>query len=168
MTEHITVADGEVLTVSATAGSYGTVFQELPPNGQWTVSAKSPLNLGPGRYRIETVLGTVRHSVDSRTVAALNATLPRLTAAAKLGADVVAYASAKDPRPMLSDKFKRLAERSKAVPETLGKRADLAFERLDAAETRANNGLDRIEKVASDAENAAAVVEDAANQLSNT
>lgn len=68
---------------------------------------------------------------------------------------------------MLSDKFKRLAERSKAVPETLGKRADLAFERLDAAETRANNGLDRIEKVASDAENAAAVVEDAANQLTN-
>lgn len=165
MTIPVIVAPGEVLTVTADAGSYGTVFQDMPQTGQWTVSAKSPLNLGPGRYRIETVIGSIRHSVDSRAVAALNATLPRATEMVR--SQAIITKAIIEGRPMLSDKFKRLAERSKAVPEALGQRADRAFERLDAAETRANNGLDRIEKVASDAENAAAVVEDAANQLTN-
>lgn len=165
MPASVTVAPGEVLTVTADAGSYGTVFQELPPHGQWTVSAKSPLNLGPGRYRIETVIGSIRHSVDSRAVAALNATLPRATELIR--SQAIITKAIVEGRPMLSDKFKRLAERSKAVPEALAQRADRAFERLDAAETRAINGLDRIEKSVTDAEDAAAVVEDAANQLTN-
>jgi hypothetical protein len=86
--DHIVVADGEVLTVTADAGSYGTVFQLTGGVGQWTVSAKSPLNLGPGRYRIETVKGSISHTVASRAVAALTATLPRATEIVSAAANI--------------------------------------------------------------------------------
>lgn len=153
----VTVADGDVLTVSADVGSYGTVFG---PNGQWTVSAKSPLNLGPGHYQIETVVGTVRHEIQTRAVAALAATLPRATEIVSTAANIAGAI-------VLSDKFKRLAERSKAVPAALAKRADALEARWDAVEQRGEKAFAGHEAVAADAESAAAAAEDALNQLTN-
>jgi hypothetical protein len=152
----LTVADGDVLTVTADAGSYGTVFG---PNGQWNVGAKSPLRVGPGHYRIETVIGTVRHSLDSQAVAALKATLPRAT-------EIVGAAANIAGAIMLQDKFKRLAERAKAVPAKLGERADAALARLDAVEAR-SVVFDKLDAIATDAEQSVAVAEDALNQLTN-
>lgn len=152
----LTVADGDVLTVTADAGSYGTVFG---PNGQWTVSAKSPLNLPPGHYRIETVIGSISHSVSSRAVAALEATLPRAT-------EIVASAANIAGAIVLQDKFKRLAERAKAVPATLAKRADSTLARLDAVEAR-SVVFDKLDAIATDAEQSVSVAEDALNQLTN-
>lgn len=152
----IVVADGDVLTVTADAGSYGTVFAK---DGQWTVSARAPLRLGPGLYRIETVTGRISHSLDSQAVAALKATLPRAT-------EIVSTAANLAGSIMLSDKFKRLAERAKAVPAKLSERADAALARLDAVEARATV-FDKLDAIATDAESAVGVAEDALNQLTN-
>lgn len=152
----LTVADGDVLTVTADAGSYATVFG---PNGQWNVGAKSPLRLGPGHYRIETVVGTVSYSLDSQAVAALKATLPRAT-------EIVASAANIAGAVMLSDKFKRLADRAKAVPAKLSERADAALARLDAVEAR-SVVFEKLDAIASDAEQSVAAAEDAVNQLTN-
>jgi hypothetical protein len=157
--DHIVVADGEVLTVTADAGSYGTVFQLTGGVGQWTVSAKSPLNLGPGRYRIETVKGSISHTVASRAVAALTATLPRATEIVSAAANIAGAI-------VLQDKFKRLAERAKAVPAALGQRADAALARLDAVEAR-SVVFDKLDAIAADAEQGVAAAEDALNQLTN-
>lgn len=155
----IVVADGEILTVTADVGAYGTVFQDAPSQGQWTVSARSPLNLGPGRYRIETVTGLLNHSVASRAVAALSATLPRATEIISAAANIAGAI-------VLQDKFKRLAERAKAVPAKLGERADAALARLDAVEAR-SVVFDKLDAIASDAEQGVAAAEDALNQLTN-
>jgi hypothetical protein len=157
--EHVTVADGDVLTVTAAAGSYGTVFAVSPNLGQWNVGAKSPLRLGPGHYRIETVVGTIRHEMDSQAVAALKATLPRAT-------EIVGAAANIAGAVMLSDKFKRLADRAKAVPATLSRRADAALARLDAVEAR-SVVFDKLDAIASDAEQSVQAAEDAVNQLTN-
>lgn len=153
----LTVADGDVLTVSADVGSYGTVFG---PAGQWTVSAKSPLNVGPGHYRIETIRGVVRHSVQSRAVAALEATLPRATEIISTAANIAGAI-------VLSDKFRRLAERSKAVPVALAKRADALEAKLDDIEARGEKAFAGHEAIAADAEQSIAAAEDALNQLTN-
>jgi hypothetical protein len=152
----IVVASGDILTVTADAGSYGTVFGE---GGQWTVSAKSPLRLGPGRYRIETVTGSIRHEIGSQAVAALKATLPRAT-------EIISTAANLAGSIMLSDKFKRLADRAKAVPNALSARADAALARLDAVEARATV-FDKLDAIATDAESAVGAAEDAVNQLTN-
>ena len=154
----LTVADGDVLTVTAEAGSYGTVFG--PPGQQWTVSAKSPLRLGPGHYRIETVVGRISHETDSQAVAALKATLPRAT-------EIVGAAANIAGAVMLSDKFKRLAERSKAVPAALVKRADALDARLTDIEQRGDKAFTAHEAIANDAEQSVAAAEDALNQLTN-
>lgn len=156
----IVVADGDVLTVTASSGSYGTVFAQ--DGGQWTVSARSPLRLGPGRYRVETVKGTVTHSLDSHAVAALKATLPRATEIVFTAANIATGIRT----DMLSDKFKRLADRAKAVPAKLGERADAALARLDAVEAR-SVVFDKLDAIAADAEQGVAAAEDALNQLTN-
>ncbi|WP_448043772.1 hypothetical protein [Bradyrhizobium liaoningense] len=155
----IVVADGDVLTVTAESGSYGTVFDLGASKGQWTVSARAPLRLGPGLYRIETVKGTVSHSLDSQAVAALKATLPRATEIVSTAANVAGAV-------MLSDKFKRLAERAKAVPATLSRRADAALARFDDIDSR-SEVFDKLDAIATDAEQSVAAAEDAVNQLTN-
>jgi hypothetical protein len=152
----IVVADGDVLTVTAEPGSYGTVFGK---DGQWTVSARAPLRLGPGLYTIETVVGRISHSLDSQAVAALKATLPRAT-------EIVSTAANLAGSIMLSDKFKRLADRAKAVPAKLSERADAALARLDAVEAR-SVVFDKLDAIATDAEQSVAAAEDAVNQLTN-
>jgi hypothetical protein len=67
---------------------------------------------------------------------------------------------------MLQDKFKRLAERAKAVPAALGQRADAALARLDAVEAR-SVVFDKLDAIAADAEQGVAAAEDALNQLTN-
>lgn len=156
MSEPIVVADGDVLTVTAEPGSYGTVFAK---DGQWTVSARAPLRLGPGLYTIETVKGAVRHEVSSRAVAALAATLPRAT-------EIVSTAANLAGSIMLSDKFRRLADRAKAVPAALSERADAALARLDAVEAR-SAVFDKLDAIATDAEQSVQAAEDAVNQLTN-
>jgi hypothetical protein len=155
--EHVTVADGDVLTVTADAGSYGTVFGTA---GQWTVSAKSPLRVGPGHYRIETVIGTVRHATDSQAVAALKATLPRATEIVSTAANIAGAI-------VLQDKFKRLAERAKAVPAKLAARADKVNAAWDALEVDGDEAFDGHEAILTDAEQGVAAAKDALNQLTN-
>lgn len=161
----ISVPHGDVLTVTADhPGSYGTVWRD-DHAGQWTVSAKSPLHLGPGRYRIETVRGNIRHTVSSRAVAALNATLPRATEIIHDAANIAQAINGKNT--MLQDKFKRLAERAKAVPAALSDRADKSLARLDAVEAR-SVVFDKLDAIATDAEQGVAAAEDAVNQLTNS
>lgn len=152
----LTVADGDVLTVTADAGSYGTVFGDA---GQWNVGAKSPLRVGPGHYRIETVVGTIRHTTESQAVAALKATLPRAT-------EIIGAAANIAGAIMLQDKFRRLAERATAVPAKLAERADSALARFDDIEAR-SIVFEKLDAIATDAEQSVAVAEDALNQLTN-
>ena len=163
----IPVPADHVLTVTADAGGCGTVWEE-GTNRHWHVGDRTPLRLGAGLYRVVTTRGTVTYSVDSIAIAALNATLPRATAIVATGADLAALINKGSAAMSIQDKFKRLAERAKAVPQQLGERADVAFARLDSAEQKAGDALTRIEvAVVSDAEAAALAIEDVANQLSN-
>lgn len=162
----VNVATGEVLTVTAAVGSYGTVWS-VPGAHQWSVGAKSPLRLPPGTYRIETVKGSVSHTVSSAAVAALEATLPGATATIASAA-VIAKAIQDGKAAMsLHDKFARLADRAKTVPAAFAERGDKALARLDAVEARGGAALDKLDAVVADAEQAAAVTEDAVNQLTN-
>lgn len=163
----ISVPADHVLTVTADAGGYGTVWEE-GTNRYWHVGHRTPLRLGAGLYRVVTIRGTVSHSVDSLAIAALNATLPRATAIVTTGADIATAINKGSAAMGIQDRFKRLAERAKSVPQQLGDRADAAFARLDSAEQKAGDALTRIEvAVVSDAEAAALAIEDVANQLSN-
>jgi hypothetical protein len=163
----IPVPADHVLTVTADAGGCGTVWEE-GTNRHWHVGDRTPLRLGAGLYRIVTIDGTVRHSVDSLAIAALNATLPRATAIVATGADIATAINKGSAAMGIQDRFKRLAERARTVPQQLGDRADAAFARLDSAEQKAGEALTRIEvAVVGDAEAAALAIEDVANQLSN-
>jgi hypothetical protein len=163
----IPVPADHVLTVTADVGGCGTVWEE-GTNRHWHVGDRTPLRLGAGLYRVVTIDGVVRHSVDSLAIAALNATLPRATAIVTTGADIAALINKGSAAMGIQDRFKRLAERARTVPQQLGDRADAAFARLDSAEQKAGEALTRIEvAVVSDAEAAALAIEDVANQLSN-
>lgn len=163
----IPVPADHVLTVTADAGGYGTVWEE-GTNRYWHVGHRTPLRLGAGLYRIVSIRGDIQHSVDSLAIAALNDTLPRATAILATGADIAAAINKGSVAMSIQDKFKRLAERAREVPQQLGDRADAAFARLDGAEQKAGEALTRIEvAVVSDAEAAASAIEDVANQLSN-
>lgn len=162
----VSVPTGDVLTVSAEAGGYATVWQEGTKN-QWSVGAKTPLRLGPGLYRVETVRGQVSHSVDSQAIAALNATLPRATDIVRNGAALAQVINQGSAAMALKDKFARLADRAKAVPAALGERADTVLDRLASVETRGDVALTKLDAVVTDAEQAAAAAEDAVSQITN-
>lgn len=163
----ISVPADHVLTVTADPASYGTVWEE-GTNRYWHVGHRTPLRLGAGLYRVVTIRGDIQHSVDSLAIAALNDTLPRATAIISTGADIATAINKGSAAMGIQDRFKRLAERARTVPQQLGDRADAAFARLDSAEQKAGDALTRIEvAVVSDAEAAALAIEDVANQLSN-
>jgi hypothetical protein len=163
----VPVPADHVLTVTADAGGCGTVWEE-GTNRHWHVGDRTPLRLGAGMYRIVTIDGRIDHSIDSNAIAALNATLPRATAIVATGADLAATINKGSAAMGIQDRFKRLADRARTVPQQLGDRADAAFARLDSAEQKAGDALTRIEvAVVSDAEAAAREIEDIANQLSN-
>lgn len=162
----ISVPAGHVLVVTAEPGGYATVWQE-GTSAQWTVSAKSPFRIGAGLYRLETVTGTVRHSVESLTVAALSETLPRATEIVTAAANVATAINQGSRAMSIQDKFRRLAERSKAVPAKLGERADAVTLRWDALEARGGTAFAGHEAVLADAEQGVTAAEDALNQLTN-
>lgn len=162
----VSVPTDRVLTVTAEPGGYGIVWHEGTERN-WPVGVATPLVLPAGLYRVETVRGVLRHSVDTPAMAALNATLPRAIEIVRSGA-IIAAAINRGNQMSIQEKFARLAERAKAAPAALADRADTVFARLDAVESRAGAALDRIETaVVNDAEAAAAAIEDAANQLTN-
>lgn len=167
----ISVADGEILTVTADAGSYGTVWQE-GTTSQWSVGARAPLRLaGPALYRVETVKGNVTHSVSGRDVAALVETLPRATEIVRSERIVTAaiIESKRSKSTMgLADKARLLAERAKAIPAKHSDRMDAISARLESADARATDAADRIEiAVVAQVEQSAVEMEDVANQLTN-
>jgi hypothetical protein len=168
----VSVADGQVLTVTADAGSYGTVWQEGTTH-QWTVGAKSPLHLGAGLYRIETVRGNVTHSVDSQAVASLNAVLPTITEDVWSQRIVTAaiidglQARRSSGVSAFADKFKLLVERVKEVPSALEARIDPLFPRLDAAEAKGGAAAVGLEAHVAGVEAGVAAIEDVVNQISN-
>lgn len=158
----VTIADGEVLTVTAEAGG-GTVQGEGHV-AQWAVKPGAPVRLGrPGVYRLE---GNVTHSVDGQAVAVLAATLPRATEIIK-SARIVASAIVGSGSVSMQDKFKRLAERARTVPRVLSDRADVAFTRLDAIELRGDTTFGGLESVLTDVEGGIGHAEDALNQITN-
>lgn len=176
----IRVSNDQVLTVTADMGSYGTVFQE-GGSGQWSVGAKTPLRLGPGLYRIETVKGTVNASVDSQSVAAIAANLPDMTERVTSGVVVakaivdgqvaikeLAEIKRSAPKMGLADKAKLLADKAKAIPTKISNRLDAADARLNGADARTDAAMTRVESVITDAENSAQIAEDVANQLTNS
>jgi len=169
----VSISDGQILTVTADKGSYGTVWNE-GSIGQWTVAAHAPLRLArPGVYRIETVRGNVTHSIDGHAVAALAETLPARTEVVR-SARIITSALVEGQqaieelkRMSLHEKFKRLAERTQTVPRALSDRADKVLGGFDRLEKHGDATLGGLEVVLSAAEAGLSVAEDALNQITN-
>ena len=153
----VRVAEGDILTVTGSG-----VVSEDGSASEWHVT-ESPLHLGAGLYRLT---GSVQHSVKSGTVAALEARLPRATEIIKSAAKVAA--AIRRDRPMsLADKMKHLADRAKAVPQSLESLADKHLSRLDALEARGGDTFSKLGAVLDQTEGGIAAAEDALNQLTN-
>lgn len=169
----IKVDAGQVLTVTADPGSYGTVFLD-GTTSQWSVGAKAPLCLsGPAVYHVETVKGTVTPSVDGKDVAAIVEALPakieNIVSERIVTAAIVDGLQARRQGKMgLADKARLLAERAKAIPAKHSDRMDSISARLESADARATDAADRIEiAVVAQVEQSAVEMEDVANQLTN-
>lgn len=167
MSNLVAVGADEILTVTADVGSYGTVW-EGGTTRQWSVGAKAPLRLGPGLYRIETIKGTVGHSVSGSATEALAAALPRATEIVRAGADIATAINQRDkPVSAFADKFRLLAEQVKEIPAGLEARVDPLFPRLAGAKAKGHAAAGKLESHVAGLEDGVAAIEDVANQISN-
>lgn len=168
----VTLPLGKLLVVQAAPKSRGAIWR-IPPNmyGKRSIIAWAEANalttLGPyadtRTLRIEALSGEIDYEVQDLIVAQLENQISRIRSAT-----VIAKALNEGKRAMsVLEKFKHLAERSKAVPAKLGDRADKALARWDAVESRGNGAIDNLDNVIDQAEQSAAVMEDALNQLTN-
>jgi hypothetical protein len=167
----ITLPVGRVLVLNGSDGGRAALWR-LPdsPYGKrsiHTALTAGQVTLGPYPQTRTFKLIVDAGDFESVTQDALVAELERTTDRIR-SATVIAKALNEGKKAMsVLEKFKHLAERSKAVPTVLGDRADKAIARWDAVEKRGHGAIDNLDVVIDQAEQSAAVMEDALNQLSN-
>lgn len=152
----VTLAFGQALVATADAGSVGYI-------GPHRIRPGAPIKLGrPGDYTIEADTGSVAYEIREPLADALENGARNVQSAR-----VIQQAIIEGNKMALSEKFARLAARTKEVPAALDRAADAALSKFDAVEQRGDAAFAKMAGVVADAEQGVAAAEDAVNQLTN-